>query len=175
MGSIVKWRPVKLIAGIITSSEERFSKTAKALKRLFGPIDFISQLIDFDSTDYYQKEMGQGLKRRFMSFKRLIDPARLAQIKLTTNKLEKSLFKGIKDPSRPVNIDPGYITEAKLVLASTKDYYHRIYLKNGIYAEMTLCYKDSSFAGCDWTYRDYMTGECIRMFNDIRSIYMRQR
>lgn len=163
---------VKLIAGIITSSEDTFSKTEEALQRAFGPIDYRSQTIRFDFCDYYQKDMGPDLKRRFISFKRPINPAVLSRIKLITNRLERQLSKDIKGVKRAVNIDPGYVTGAKLILASTKDYSHRIYLNKGIYAEVTLYYKNGSFRWWDWTYPDYKTDAYIKIFNQIRRIYM---
>lgn len=184
---------VKLIAGIIASSENIFFKTEEALQRIFGPLDYRSKTIKFDFTDYYQRDMGPDLKRRFVSFERLIDPIALSRIKLITNRLERRLSKdinpvrnivsegdneisnGVKSVRRAVNIDPGYITGAKLVLASTKDYSHRIYLEKGIYAEVTLYYKKGSFRYWDWTYPDYKTEDYIRIFNEIRSIYMRQK
>lgn len=167
--------PAKLIAGIIASSEKAFSASELLLEKEFGPPDYRSVTIPFDFTDYYEKEMGSGLKRRFLSFKRLIDPALLADIKLTANRIEAGISGCAAGVKRPVNIDPGYITDAKLVLASTKDYSHRIYLGRGIYAEVTLFYKDRSFRSCEWTYPDYRTEAYIEIFNHIRGIFLKQR
>ena len=175
MGTAARPHQVKLIAGVITSSEDIFNYTEELLRKAFGPTDYRSPTIDFDFTDYYKKDMGPGLKRRFISFEKLIDPASLANIKLITNKLEAIIAKKIKIVKRPVNIDPGFVSEAKLVLASTKDYSHRIYLNKGIYAEITLYYKDNSFRGWSWTYPDYKTADYIRIFNEIRNIYMQRR
>lgn len=190
MGTAAKPQPVKLIVGLIAASENIFSKTEEALQRAFGPIDYRSQTIKFNFTDYYQKEMGSDLKRRFISFKRPINPAALFGIKLITNRLEGQLSKnidpvrnvdsegnnrisnGVKGVRRAVNIDPGYVTGAKLVLASTKDHNHRIYLDKGIYAEIALYYKNGSFRYWDWTYPDYKTDDYIKIFNQIRKIYM---
>ena len=119
--------------------------------------------------------MGRGLFRVFLSFEKLIDPAGLVDAKLITNMIEDRLADSTQSPrKRPVNIDPGYITAAKLVLASTKDYSHRIYLDKGIYAEITLSYRNKQFMPCDWTYPDYRTGEYIDIFTKIREIFMRQ-
>ena len=175
MGKVFSPHQVKLITGIITSSEDIFNKAERALSRYFGPVDFKSQIIDFDFTDYYEKEMGKGLKRRFISFKKLIDPARLPRIKLLANRLEERLSQGKGQIKRAVNIDPGYITDAKLVLASTKDYNHRIYIDKGIYAEVTLYYQDDSFQAWGWTYPDYKSRYYITVFNQIRSIFIKQR
>ncbi len=171
MGKINKVLPVKLISGIIAGDTKNFAAVEKALSKRFGPIDYKSPIYDFNQTDYYQKEMGPGLKRRFVSFLRLMDPLRLPSIKLYTNKIEKRLS---ENNNRRVNIDPGYITAAKLVLASTKDFSHRIYLQDGIYAEITLYYKDRSFRTLEWTYPDFKTPEYIETFNHIRNFFMRQ-
>ena len=175
MGIAQRPRPVKLITGIITSSQAFFNHTEKLLVKAFGRLDYKSRNIDFNCTEYYAKDMGTGLFRVFLSFDMLIDPARLAPVKLIANKIEERLARLTRDTlKRPVNIDPGYITAAKLILASTKDYSHRIYLDKGIYAETTLIYRDKRFASCDWAYSDYRTDECIGIFTEIRDIFMRQ-
>lgn len=135
---------------------------------MFGPADFESPVTDFTHTDYYKDEMGAGLKRQFLSFAKLLDMKGLCDVKLKTNNLEKKFARSGK---RTVNIDPGYIDLAKLVLFSTKDYTHRIHLDKGIYAEVTLFYKDKSFTAWPWTYPDYKTDGYIGLFNDIRDIY----
>ncbi len=171
MGRINKVLPVKLISGIITGDINNFAAAEKILSRKFGSIDYKSPIYDFDQTDYYEKEMGPALKRRFVSFSRLIDPVRLPSIKLYANKIEKRFSKNNK---RRVNIDPGYIAASKLILASTKDFSHRIYLRGGVYAEVTLYYKDRDFRALDWTYPDFKTAQYIETFNHIRNIYMGQ-
>lgn len=175
MGSILNPHPVKLISGAITSSPVLFSEIEKKLTKSFGPIDYRSRIIDFDSTDYYTAEMGKDLKRRFFSFKKLIDPEKLSEIKLKTNKMELLFAKSAKIRKRIVNIDPGYINDAKLVLASTKDYNHRLYTAKGIYQEITLTFQSSSFRPFDWTYPDYRTDDYIAIFNHIRELFMAQR
>jgi hypothetical protein len=168
MGSILRNRPVKLITSFIFNQQLLLDRAKVILKRHFGPIDFESQVFTFNYTDYYQKEMGGDLKRSIISFKKLILPETLSKIKLLTNKIEAKLsIKG----SRCVNIDPGYIDLAKLVLASTKDFSHRIYLGQGIYAEVTLSFKHKSFENNPWTYPDYRTPDYINIFNSIREIY----
>lgn len=174
MGTIVKPHPVKLIAGIIASSKEVFLLSEELLKKRLGPIDYRSQRIKFNFTTYYEKDMGQNLERVFIGFKRLIDPALLSKIKVFTDKIERRIAGNTKIIKRPVNIDPGYITAAKLILASTKDYSHRIYLSKGIYSEVTLCYEGGSFRPFDWSYPDYRSNEYIKIFNEIRGIFMRQ-
>ncbi|MDD5775195.1 MAG: DUF4416 family protein, partial [Candidatus Omnitrophica bacterium] len=134
----------------------------------FGPIDYESPELPFKHTDYYRREFGTCLIRRFIAFSRLIVPSALASIKIRTNKIE---HKTSRSGKRLVNIDPGYIDMAKLVLASTKDFCHRIYLDRGIFAEITLVYRKDSFTRQEWTYPDYRTPEYIAVFNRIRKDY----
>lgn len=141
------------------------------MERRFGKIDSESQSLPFIHTAYYEKEFGKNLKRKFTSFQKLILPHDLPEIKIISNKIEKKMAKGI---SRIINIDPGYLDLSKLILASTKDYKHRIYLTKGIYAEVTLFYRDKTFHPWEWTYPDYKTGEYIEIFNRIRQIYAEQ-
>jgi hypothetical protein len=171
MGRIVSPNPVKLVAGFIFKEDPSFQKAKKELLRKFGKIDFESETLDFCLTDYYEKEFGRGLKRKFLSFNKLIAPERLPDIKITTNRLEEKLA---RNKQRTINIDPGYLDLAKLVLASTKDYKHRIYLAKGIFAEITLFFQNKSFSPWEWTYPDYRTTEYISIFNNIRALYMKQ-
>jgi len=168
MGQIKKHQLVKLIIAFIFKEEALLNKARAFLEKQFGEIDFESQILSFNHTTYYAEEFGKHLKRRFVSFKKLISPSKLPEIKIITNKLEKKLSKGLK---RTINIDPGYLDLAKLVLASTKDYKHRIYLNKGVYSEVTLFYENKSFRPWDWTYPDYKSNEYIAIFNKIRGIY----
>ena len=169
MGKIYPLKKVKLIAGLISNDEALLDKIGYRLeKRLKNKIDFKSDVIDFAYTDYYDKEMGGGLKRKFLSFKRLVRLETIAKVKLLTNDIEKRFC---IDGKRAVNIDPGYVDMAKLVLLSTKDYSHRVHIGNGIFAEVTLHYKDKRFNFWPWTYPDYKSGEYARIFGIIRDIY----
>ena len=177
MGTALKPKPVKLIVGLIFGQERLLHQAEEALKRKFGPIDFQSPILDFSChTDYYEKELGKGLRRKFISFEKLIQPDSLAKIKLLANRIELQLSRktGKNKPSRRVNIDPGYLDMAKLVLATTKDFAHRIYLGKGIFAEVTLCYQKDSYRAREWTYPDYRTSQYIETFNRIRQLYNRQ-
>jgi len=168
LGKIRKYKRVKLVIGLIYGDETVFIKAREKLKRKFGKIDFESAALDFNYTGYYEDEMGTGLKRKFISFRKLIPLSSLYSIKLYTNRLE-SRYLSASD--RKINIDPGYLDLAKLVLASTKDYAHRIYLRKGIFAEITLSYRDNSFSPNQWTYPDYRSAEYIGIFNQIRKLY----
>ncbi|MFA5068743.1 MAG: DUF4416 family protein [Candidatus Omnitrophota bacterium] len=175
MGDIKPVCPVKLITGILYSSEASSCAAEKQLVRFFGRIDYKSEPMAFNFTNYYAGEMGPVLHRIFLSFKRLMQPGQLAGVKVITNRLERRLAKKSPILKRVVNIDPGYVTDAKLVLASTKDYGHRIYLSAGIYAEITLCYQKNSFRPHSWTYPDYAAAEYVNIFNCIRDMFMEQR
>jgi Domain of unknown function (DUF4416) len=159
---------VKLVIGFIYKDEAIFIKAKEKLRKKFGKLDFESAGIDFNYTDYYAAEMGKGLKRKFISFSRLIPIQDLYRVKLYANRLET---KFLTAKSRQVNIDPGYIDLAKLVLATTKDYAHRIFLRKGIFAEITLSFRGNSFVANEWTYPDYRSKEYIDIFNQIRKLY----
>lgn len=171
MGKVKKHPPVKLIIGFIFKEGEFLKKAKVFLKKRFGEIDFESQTLPFMHTDYYAKEMGTGLKRKFISFLKLIEPNAIPKIKIISHSLEKRLS---SEKRRGINIDPGYVDLAKLILATTKDYRHRIYLNSGVYAEITLFYQDKTFRTWEWTYPDYKTPEYITIFNQIREIYAQQ-
>ncbi|MDD5771973.1 MAG: DUF4416 family protein [bacterium] len=160
--------PVKLITAIYSNNLELFNVVEEKLAAEYGLIDLKSEIFDFTYTDYYEKEMGLGLKKKFISFEKLIDPVSLSDIKIFTNQIES---KHLKDNKRIVNIDPGYLTLAKLVLASTKDFTHRIYIGKGIYAEVTLYYQDKNYRGWPWTYPDYKSDISLSFFQKVRSTY----
>jgi hypothetical protein len=171
MGKITRVKPVKLITGFIFKDEKYFNQSEIILSRKFGKVDFKSLILPFNYTDYYAKEMGSGLSRAFISFKDLISPRALAAVKVLTNRVEEKIsLKG----KRLVNIDPGYLDAARLVLASTKDYAHRLYLDRGIFAETTLIFKGHSFKDLEWTYPDYKSKEYLEIFSAIREIFLRQ-
>ncbi|MBU2541204.1 MAG: DUF4416 family protein [Candidatus Omnitrophica bacterium] len=162
---------VKLIVGLISKDEAFLLSAKKELAKEFGKIDFESRIMAFNYTDYYTREMGDNLKRVFLGFEKLIDPTKLTRIKILTNKLEERFS---HQGRRKVNIDPGYIDLARLILASTKDFSHRICLGKGIYAEVTLLFKNKTFTPLEWTYPDYRTKDYIEVFKDLRAIYSRQ-
>lgn len=169
MGKARPPEKVKLIVGLISNNTALFDKIKSILeKRLKNPADFESPVLAFVHTDYYNEEMGTGLKRKFLSFKRMVPLENIAKIKLLANKIEK---KNSTNEKRDINIDPGYVDLSKLVLFSTKDYSHRIHIGKGIFAEMALFYKGKKFCAWPWTYPDYKTDAYISIFNTIREIY----
>lgn len=128
----------------------------------FGPLYRASSLFRVDDfTDYYTQEMGTELQKQLWCFEKPIDPERLAAIKVTTNRWEEEFIPhktgGTSGFSRSLNLDPGYIDLGKLVLASTKDHAHRIYLQQGIFAETTLFYTKKQWQSLPWSYPDYQS------------------
>lgn len=141
----------------------------------WGPVAIASPAFNFCETDYYQETMGAGLLKTFFVFAELCDPAELAANKLQSNQWEAEYAeRGDSGTSRPLNLDPGYITSAKLVLASTKDHAHRIYLSRGIYAEVTLHYRDRRWQHHPWTFPDYRRADYQQFFLEARD-YLRRR
>jgi hypothetical protein len=174
MGQITRPQKVNLIIGLLAREDAMLARSKQSLVRAFGKIDYQSPILDFNQTDYYAGEMGEGLKRQFIGFHTLMDAGRLWRSKVKSNRIEERLSRlrsGKKTIGRKVNIDPGYLDLAKVVLFSTKDYTHRIYLRSGIFAEVTLFYKDKSFRPWPWTYPDYKTQDYISIFNTIRDMY----
>jgi hypothetical protein len=162
---------VKLVSSIFANDRSLFADVVRRMSEKFGDTDFISEYMPFDYTEYYMKEMGSSLVRRFISFEDLINPQELPHVKLFTNELEDSLSEGGK---RRVNIDPGYISMAHLILATGKKYTHRPYLENGIYADLTLIYRNGTFEPLEWTYPDYSGEKIIKMLAEIRQRYLAQ-
>jgi hypothetical protein len=162
---------VKIIASIFSCRRGMIESAIHELESILGRTDWISPFIPFDRTRYYEKEFGWPLERRFVSFRELRSPESLVEIKLKTNDIEARFS---KDGRRSVNIDPGYICLERLVLATGKNYTHRIYLNNGIYADLTLIFKRGTFQALPWTYPDYAEPGTIEYFNELRDIYKRQ-
>ncbi len=171
MGATYKPHKVKLIIGLLSSDARAMDISRKLLINKFGPIDYESASLDFTQSDYYNKEMGPGIKRKFLSFEKMRRLDGICKIKLLTNAIERKLS---LDGRRKVNIDPGYLDLAKVVLFSTKDYTHRLYLGSGIYAEATLFYKDGRYNPWPWTYPDYKSESYLKIFGAIRELYSKE-
>ena len=171
MGQISTPQPVKLFVGMLAGHTDLFEIAQTEMARKFGSIDTVGEVIPFDYTDYYEFEMGPNLLRKFVAFERLINPKDIASTKLFTNDLEERISERYGSERRVVNLDPGYLSLSKLVLASTKDYTHRIYLGDGIFAEVTMHYADGRFNSWPWTYPDYKTEDYQRFFDAVRRQY----
>lgn len=164
---------VKLFCGIILSEGMDFNIVKKALTEKIGAIDTESSSVDFSLfSDYYKDEMGSNLKRVFVGFHELANRTTLPDIKRKTIVMEKEYFS--PDGSRCCNLDPGYLTLGQLFLASTKDNFCRIYIRDGIYEEVTLRYKGKTFMPFEHTYKDYGSEHYLRFFNNLRAIYKNQ-
>ena len=165
-------QPVKLIASVLGADIETINRLISKLQEKFGDTDYISDELKFDFTDYYEPEMGTGLKRKLVSFTKLIMPDELPGVKLATNALEDE-FTG-PDGKRRLNIDPGYIALCHLILATGKAFTHRPYLREGIYADMTLVYRGGRFQTLEWTFPDYGSEDMLNILTMLRERYFEQ-
>ena len=171
MSAPCKSKLAKLVVGCFTKDKDILGDVARKLSESFGPPDVTSRWLPFEHTDYYASEMGSPLFRRLMAFRELIQQDDLADIKLLTNDLEGRFSTQGK---RLVNIDPGYLLAERFVLATGKNYTHRIYLRTGIYADLTLIYREGRFHPLDWTYPDYAGDAITRFLGSVRDRYLYQ-
>jgi hypothetical protein len=161
-------RPAKLVIGLFMGNRELLAPAALDLVDRFGPVDMVSPWFAFDFTSYYAEEMGAPLFRRVLAFKRLVGQHALPEIKIETNRVEdRYRDKG----SRRVNIDPGYLLLERFVLATGKNFSHRIYLDAGIYADLTLVFSRGEFRPLPWTYPDYAHADLRQFLQEVRSRY----
>jgi Domain of unknown function (DUF4416) len=167
-------KPAKYFVGLLSSEIELLDSVETDLTAIFGVIDARSETLPWNLSKFYENEMGAGLLRRFVSFSQLDSPGSLAEIKLQTQEVEGKYRSGGQRPGRRVNIDPGYIEAGKVVLASTKNAGHRIFLRSGIYGETTLLYYDGAFQACPHSYPDYLWVETLSFLTSVRSVYLEQ-
>lgn len=163
--------PVKLIGSLFAVERKILNDALREWSGLYGRIDYLSEVLTFDRTEYYGREMGSSLVRRFVSFESLIEADALPSVKKITDELERGFSEGGR---RRVNIDPGYISRGNLVLATGKGQAHRPYLRDGVYADLTLLYGNGSFRPLEWTYPDYAEEKIRAMFARIRQKYLLQ-
>ena len=161
-------KPSKLVIGVLINNKALLPEVAHELKQGFGAVDLISPWMDFDFTNYYAAEMGKPLYRRMMAFRELIAQKDLVRIKLHTNELE---LKYASEGRRHVNIDPGYLLYERFVLATGKNFTHRIYIDQGIYADLTLIYQKGNFQKLPWTYPDYAETRMAHFLLQVRQKY----
>lgn len=175
MWELTNPKPVKLIIGILAADQTCLDAAHKAISTRLGQIDLESDVWPFTQTAYYNDETGPNILRQFVSLDKLIDPGNLAKIKHAANKLEQKLARSLKMPlPRPVNLDPGIIEPSKLVLATTKNYSHRIYIGNKMFAEVTLIYEKGDWRHFDYTYPDYREPRYHEFFTKVRSRLLEQ-
>jgi Domain of unknown function (DUF4416) len=166
MGGARQPQKTKLFSAIMFRPEVDLDKILKTLSRDYGPVEDAYGPIAFNFSNYYEEEMGCGLLKTYISFSRPFDREVLPHIKKSTNDLESAYSNNGK---RAINVDPGYIAKDKLVLASTKDFYHRLYLGNGIYGEVTLHFRKGKYRYFSWTYPDYMDPEFLAFLTKVRA------
>jgi hypothetical protein len=163
--------PAKLGIGLIYKEKTAAESGWPAIEKIWGAIDFFSEVRPFDFTGYYEKEMGRPLYRRWAFFRELVPQDQLAEIKWQSLGLEKQWM---VEGKRRLNLDPGLITAERLVLATGKNFSHRIYLGKGIFGDLTLIFLKGTYQPLAWTYPDYKDEQAIGMFNRIREKYLRQ-
>lgn len=175
MGSIRSIEPVTPLVALLYGNGNHYDLLREGLTGLFGEPEMESPIFPFDFTHYYDALMGPDLKRRFLVFERLRAPETLADWKRATNDLEERLAAELRGTHpRPVNIDPGYITGGKLVLASTKDFAHRIYLRDGIFAEVTMYFQDGAWRSHTFTFPDFRSGAYDAFLKRAREAHLRK-
>ena len=163
-------QPAKLLVGAIMKNRSLLETVAAGLMSAFGPLGMVSPWYAFNDTDYYAGEMGQPLFRRIIVFKSLVNQDDLVRVKLQTNALEKALS---VMGARQVNLDPGFLVSERFVLASGKNFTHRIYLGQGIYADLTLIFERGAYRALPWTYPDYASSRLQAFLLKARGRYRR--
>lgn len=158
------------LVAVITRHAAALDWAAAKLAEQWGSPALVSPTFSFAETGYYDAAMGAGLGKTFLAFDAAYDPGELAAVKHRTNAWEAEYAAlGRHDESRPLNLDPGYVTAAKLVLASTKDHAHRIYLGQGMYAEITLFYRHGAWQAHEFTFPDYRRADYHAFFTACRN------
>jgi hypothetical protein len=165
--------PVCRFAGLLAGSHEQLAAARQELAQWYGKIVDTSDILPFTFTAYYDNEMGKNLLRQWVRFEALFNPEQLAKCKLETNMAETLLAKQF-GASRPINIDPGYVHRYKVILATTKDHSHRVYIAEGIYGEVTLHWHQNRWAPWPWTYPDYQSEIAQTFFVKARTAYVEQ-
>ena len=161
--------PVKLFVGMISREVSLFDELKERLSEIYGLSDMESPVWEWEDTDYYLDEMGAGLKRRFIFFKDLIDPGMISEIKLATVGYEGQYL--MESKGRRINLDPGYLDSARVVLVSAKDYSHRVYVGNSIYGEVPLIYSGGNYQIMPYTYPDFRSDKYFDLFKKARELY----
>ncbi len=174
MGDVRLFNPVKSFAGVLLADANLAPQVREQLVVLFGPVDDQTRLQRFEATDYYSEEMGGTVDRVFFSFRNLTSADGLERVKLETNRIEAELGRVSEGVRRPVNIDPGYIEQSKVILFSTKNFYHRAYIGSGIFAEVTMHFKKNTNQCFPWTYPDYRSSFAQKFFDRMRQVYRAQ-
>jgi hypothetical protein len=163
--------PAFLFFNIFSKKKDLIIQTLNEIEQYYGEFCWITSFFPFTSTHYYEKEFGNNLIRVIAALYNFIDQDRLLETKKFSYHLESKFSENKK---RLVNIDPGMITAERLVLATGKNFTHRIYLGEGIFADLTLIFQKNSFRTLSWTFPDYGSKEFISFFNNARDTYLRR-
>lgn len=164
--------PVKLFVAILWSDVEARQQAVETMTTVWGAIDFTGPDHPFDATHYYDAEMGDALRRRIVSFEQLVSPEILPEAKLRCNQIELDLS---NQRRRRVNLDVGYLDHSKLVLASGKAAGQKIYLSQGVYADLVGRYRAGKYRPFEWTFPDFRDGRYDQELAAIRQLLMQQR
>lgn len=171
MADITQPAAVKLVAAITYTADRIRTEVIENLEAFLGPVDNQSRDYQFVHTDYYELEMGTNLRKVFLSFETLVPPDFLPECKIRTNGLEKEYLSGHR---RTVNVDPGYVADAKLVMATAKNFSHRIYIGKGIYGDLQFIFQNNGFRPMPWCFPDYRQEFIVDFFKEVRLTYFNQ-
>jgi len=175
MGEAKPHRPVLRVLIAFSHDTQALEWAWQRAEATWGPVALRSECFTFDETSYYQSDMGDHLKKQLVAFEQLMDPTELVDDKRMTNDWEEEFQQAsAKTHERELNLDPGYLSEAKLVLGTTKDRDHRLYLGQGIYAEVTLHYHGRRWCDRPWTYPDFSGGKYFAFLDQGRQ-FLRQK
>ncbi len=171
MGILHPHPPVKLICGLLCHPDQPVQAVHLAIEKRWGPIAAQTEWFDFSHTPYYRKEMGDGLKKQYLSIDPLVPIDRMPEIKLESNETEKRFT---RDGNRRANIDPGYLADAKILMITTKNLAHRVYVGRNLFVDLQLIYKKDSYYPMPWAFADMREPKVIQFFNTVRERYQEQ-
>jgi hypothetical protein len=158
--------PGRLIIGVLWNRDEDLETAEDRIEDIFGPVGSRSEKIPFGQySSYYEKEMGKDIQRCLWSLNLPFQRGALVEAKLATNRIERSIA---GSGNRTVNLDPGLLTLEGLSLATTKTYYHRLYLGKGVFGELTLIYRQGGFEPLPWSYPDYRDRWAVEFLEKVR-------
>jgi len=157
--------PARLVLSVIYREERRIEEVLPRVQAVVGPVRFAGERMPFDRTDYYEEEMGAPLFRRFLVAGRTVARDALAGIKVRVERIERELSEGGR---RTVNLDPGLLTAESFILATGKNFSHRVYLGEGVFADLTLVFRKGEFRPLPWTYPDYASEGIRTLLRDLR-------
>jgi uncharacterized protein DUF4416 len=167
--------PVKLLIALLTSDLQIMEEVERRLCAAYGAIEDRTEIFLFTFPGPFQREMGENLKKRIICFETLLPIEQLPEVKKFTNDLEWEYREHLQERSRRViNLDPGYLTLSKVLLASTRNYSHHVYLKDGVYGELLLRFHRGALRNLPWTYADYRSHLAHSFFTKVRERYHTQ-